>query len=190
MDQRKTEYFDFGTKKIVDAAGVIFEAEQCDCLSYLRLLKLLYIADRESIRETGRPIIGTRPVAMERGPLHSKVLDLINGTTRYDNTLWREFICKDNHNIRLIKKPDKLSLSRYEVEKLRETVTKYKNMDDWKLVDITHKFAEWVKNKKEKSNTIPFDDIIEAVNRSGIKQDILDDAKRVNSLNRRYGVVR
>jgi uncharacterized phage-associated protein len=48
-------------------------------MSYLRMLKLLYIADRESLRATGRPITGDQMVAMEHGPVLSGVFDLIKG---------------------------------------------------------------------------------------------------------------
>lgn len=38
-------------------------------MSYLRMLKLLYLADRESLKETGHTITGDRVVAMEHGPV-------------------------------------------------------------------------------------------------------------------------
>jgi len=58
---------------------VLLKFEESREMDRVRLLKLLYIADRESIAQTGEPILGTKLVAMKWGPLHSKVLDLING---------------------------------------------------------------------------------------------------------------
>ena len=72
-------YFQFGTRKIVEAAAVLLRSSQHGRMGRLRLLKLLYIADRESLRETGRPIVGTKLVAMDLGPVHSEVYDLIKG---------------------------------------------------------------------------------------------------------------
>jgi uncharacterized phage-associated protein len=49
-------------------------------MHYYRLLKLLYVADRECLRETSRPIVGGRYIATARGPLHRTLLDLVNGS--------------------------------------------------------------------------------------------------------------
>jgi uncharacterized phage-associated protein len=44
-------------------------------MNYMRLLKLLYIAERETLGRTGRPIVGGPVTAMERGPVLLEVLD-------------------------------------------------------------------------------------------------------------------
>jgi len=75
-------YFHFSTKKIIEAGAVLLGCRSQRRMSYLRLLKLLYMADRESLKETGWPIIGTQPVAMDYGPVHSEVYDLVKGTHR------------------------------------------------------------------------------------------------------------
>ncbi len=183
-------YFHFGTRKIVEAAGVLLRSEPCRRMSYLRLLKLLYISDRESLQETGRPIIGTRTVAMEHGPVHSEVLDLIKGQ-RWDEPVWGEFIRKDGYEVELQKEkePGVLSLSRYEIGKLDEVAARYRDMDDWQLVGITHEFPEWEMNHKEGTSTdIPLQDIIQAVGRSAEQEAILQDAERTNALNKLFGV--
>jgi uncharacterized phage-associated protein len=50
-----------------------------DRMEYVRLLKLLYIADREMMAEAGAPITGDRAVAMDHGPVLSHVYDLVKG---------------------------------------------------------------------------------------------------------------
>lgn len=48
----------FSTKKATQAVSVILKAAP-DCqMDYRKLMTLLYIADRESIKETGSPITG------------------------------------------------------------------------------------------------------------------------------------
>jgi hypothetical protein len=44
-----------------------------DRMEYVRLLKLLYIADREMMAEAGAPVTGDRAVAMDHGPVLSHV---------------------------------------------------------------------------------------------------------------------
>lgn len=74
-------HFPLKVDKTIQAVGVLFRAEGVQRANCMRLLKLLYIADRESIREVGRPITGGAVVAMERGPVLEEVYDLIPGAT-------------------------------------------------------------------------------------------------------------
>ena len=57
-------FYPFKIDKAIQAAGVLLNEHQRGQMEYLRLLKLLYIADREAIAETGQPIVGSRVVAM------------------------------------------------------------------------------------------------------------------------------
>jgi len=180
-------YFHFGTKKIVEAAATLLRSDPCHRMSYMRLLKLLYIADRESLRETGRPIVGTRPVAMDYGPVHSEALDLVNGE-HWDEAVWSEFMRRDGYEAELTKDPGVLALSRYEIEKLTETAARYQDTSDWELVEVTHAFPEWVKNHQPgTSTTIPFEHILEAVGRADDREEILRDAEETRALNRLLG---
>jgi len=53
-------------------------------MNYLKLMKLLYLADRESMRRNGRPISGDRYVSMDHGPVLSQTLNLINGARKFE----------------------------------------------------------------------------------------------------------
>jgi len=153
-------------------------------MSYLRLLKLLYIADRESLRESGRPIVGTRPVAMDFGPVLSEVLDLVNGQ-HADEAVWSEFIRKDGYAVALEKDPGVLSLSRHEIERLTKTSEEYRNTDDWEIVKQTHAFEEWKNNITLGTSTpIPLEDMIKAVGRANELEDILQEAEQTTVLRR------
>ena len=177
-------YFRFGTRKIVEAAATLLRSEACRRMSYLRLLKLLYIADRESLRERGRPIVGTRPVAMNYGPVLSEVLDLVNGQ-HPDEAIWSEFIRKDGYAVALDKDPGVLALSRREIAKLTETAEEYRTWDDWQIVNHTHSFDEWKQNNVPgTSTTIPLEDILRAVGRTDEVGIILQEAEETVALRR------
>jgi uncharacterized phage-associated protein len=45
----------------------------------LKLIKLLYLADRDCFLKEGHPITGDTPVAMDHGPVPSACLDVLNG---------------------------------------------------------------------------------------------------------------
>ena len=64
--------FRFDFDKTLQAAGVLLSLDG-DRMEQIRLLELLYIADRELLAETGRTITGDRAVAMRHGPVLSQV---------------------------------------------------------------------------------------------------------------------
>jgi uncharacterized phage-associated protein len=154
-------------------------------MSYLRLLKLLYIADRESLQTGNRPIVGTRPVAMKNGPLHSKVLDLINQRD-IDEPKWSRFIQRQGYEVVLVRDPGVSELSRFEIDLLNRVARDHSNMDDWELVEHTHTFGEWKEcYQEDTSSTIRVEDILAALNVSpGDKDEILNDLREDCELNR------
>jgi uncharacterized phage-associated protein len=46
-------------------------------MSYIKLMKLLYLADREALIRWGRPITTDRYVSMDNGPVLSRIYNLI-----------------------------------------------------------------------------------------------------------------
>lgn len=175
-------------QKTAQAVGVLLRCERRQQMSKLRLLKLLYIADRESLQETGRPIIGRKVVAMDHGPLHSEVLDLINGR-HFHEPEWSKFFFREGYRVELIQDPGVGDLSRYEIDKLQEIAQRYDDFSDWQVAhEVTHGFAEWKKNWREgTSAVIPFEDIIDAVGRSADAAAILSDVKTAAEFDRIFG---
>ncbi len=179
--------FRFPIRKTIEAAGVLAGFEHSLRISRLRLLKLLYIADRESLKETGRPMLGVKAVAMDHGPLHSEVFDLVKGE-HIQEPAWSRFFRNAGYHVERIADPGRASLSRYEIEKLTEVSERFSPLDDWQVADETHKFGEWEKNaEKGTSRPIPFEDIIDAVGRSSDKAAILQDARDKATADRLFG---
>jgi len=177
-------FFRCKTEKAIQAAAVLLRLAADRRMSYLRLLKLLYIADRESLNRSLRPIIGSRPVAMKEGPLHSEVLDLVKGR-HVDEPLWSEYIRRDRYEIELVKDPGVSELSRFEIDLLTEISEDLASESDWEIVERTHGFPEWDKNyTANTSRTIPLEDLIDAVGRSAEKEEILEEAKEDAAIDR------
>src|SRR4051812_27718977 len=62
-------------------------------MNYMKLIKLLYLADRTALLRWGRPITFARPISMRHGPVLSEVLDLINeGQLAPETSAWRDTI--------------------------------------------------------------------------------------------------
>src|SRR6266699_3650584 len=112
--------FEFDVAKTIEAIGVLLRSLDRRQLEYLTLLKMLYIADRESLKDRGRPITGDQVVAMKQGPVLSGVYDLINFNRPKDISLWARFFSKDEYDLVLNEAPATDQLSRYEIRKLQE----------------------------------------------------------------------
>lgn len=184
----RTVAFRFNTRKTIQAVGVLLKQKSGRRDNYMRVLKLLYAADRDSIQETGAPITGDNVVAMRRGPVLSGVLHLIKGE-HISAGDWDRAIRKDAYDIELIDDPGVDELSRYEVRKLHEISKRYADKDEWAMVRLTHKFPEWQKNKPTGNTceTIPLEDILDAVGRGADKETILREAAYAREVDRLFG---
>jgi uncharacterized phage-associated protein len=180
--------FTFQSQKTMQAVAVLLKREHAKRTNYMRLLKILYIADREALQQTGRTITGDRVVAMERGPVLSNVLNLIK-SEHSESQAWDEYFHKDAYDIELIDDPGNGLLSRFEIRTLHDISTKFAQSDEWDLVNITHGFPEWQNNKPKEGtcNPIPVEDIIVAVGREADKDDILGRAAHSRAMDKFFG---
>ena len=173
--------------KTIQAIGILLRQDGVRSMNYMRLLKLLYIADRESLRDTGRTIVGGPVVAMERGPVLEEVYDLIRGRHRH-MPLWDEYLRTSHFNLELINDPDVGLLSRSEIETLQATAKQHAENDEWELSRLTHDFPEWQKNHAGKSSQpIPFQDVLAAVGRAGDLPSILEEVEEKNHIENLLG---
>jgi uncharacterized phage-associated protein len=180
--------FRFDQKKTTQAVAFLLKQTENGCANYMRLIKLLYMADRESLKETGRPITGDQFVAMERGPVLSHLLHLIKDESP-GSPEWSKFIRRRRYHIEIVTDPGNSELCRYEIEKLREIWERYQDLDEWAMVGETHKLTEWKKNnpKKASCNPIPLDDVLAAVGMSERRSEILRDAHESRAITRLFG---
>jgi uncharacterized phage-associated protein len=178
-------------QKAIQAVGVLLRREGKRA-GRLRLLKLLYIADREMLRDHGRLILGSRLVAMKHGPVHSEVLDLINGK-HHSEPEWSQYFCNDGRDVRLAKEPGVGELSSYEIDRLNKVVDLRTSLSDWDVADETHGFREWLDiytdPNENKSIPIAIESVIAAVGREGDKDAILQDLKDFDAFDRFFSDV-
>lgn len=129
--------------------AAFFADKEGGTIAVLKLVKLLYLADRESLRRYGEPITYDSPVSMPKGPVLSRSLDLINGFERgAPAAQWDEWM-KDRagHDVQLkrhFERDDLDELSDADVEVLEAVWDAFGHMDKWTLSDWTHdNCAEW-----------------------------------------------
>jgi uncharacterized phage-associated protein len=179
--------FRHNLEKTIEAAAVLLRTDRTQRMNYMKLLKLLYIADRESIKETGRPITGDHVVAMERGPVLSRTLDLIRGLDARSDQ-WSRFIEEDHHYVKLIESPGRGHLCRADIQTLERVAGRFEDYDEWDMVEYTHTLPEWLKNKSgTASRPIPLGDILSALGMADKEQDISARARESSAIRSFFG---
>jgi uncharacterized phage-associated protein len=115
-------------------------------MSYMKLVKLLYLADREALLRWGRPITTDRYVSMDHGPVVSNVYEIIRSEPQPQmGQFWRRFISEPdgNYDVSLLSSPAPSELSAAEELLLREIFTSHGGKTRWQLRDFCHTLPEW-----------------------------------------------
>jgi uncharacterized phage-associated protein len=135
----------FNERKATEAAAHLLKLRG-GRMSYMKLIKLLYLADREALLRFGCPITTDRYVSMDRGPVLSRVLNLITEEKEpASQSLWTNAISEpDHYEVHLNKEIEPEELSDAEIELLDEIFRQYGQLDRWSLIKITHDLPEWV----------------------------------------------
>jgi uncharacterized phage-associated protein len=183
--------FRLDTQKAIEAAATLLRLHRNRCMDWKRLLALLYIVDRESLKRTGRPIIGGRLVAMKHGPVHSEVYNFIKGGHAHQSRWSPHFGNDDGHRILLRDDPDIRALSRFDINLLNEVSQAYASFGTWDVANKTHDFPEYKPHEENvrANNTsvvIRFEDLIDAVDRGADKEAILQDAAEKDHFDRLF----
>ena len=136
--------FVFDEQKAAQAAAYLLRRHG-EPMPYIKLIKLLYLADRRALIETGYPITGDRLVSMPKGPVLSQILDLITWESRDEGSEWRKHVSLPfNYLVMAIGPRDQGRLSDYDRSALDAVFDEFGRMDKWDVVDHTHTLPEWV----------------------------------------------
>lgn len=137
--------FVFNEQKAAEAAAHLLRRAGKP-VPYLKLLKLLYLADRDTLIDRGFPITGDKMVAMPKGPVLSNILNRItDGPVPQAPSPWFEYVSPpEGYAVRLLQEPpDEGELSDYELSMLDAVFERYGEVDRWALVELTHELPEW-----------------------------------------------
>ncbi len=113
-------------------------------MSYLKLIKLLYLADREALNRWGIRLTTDRHVSMPKGPVVSNIYNLIIG--ELESPYWSAHISPPVGSFEIELRDEPCStgrLSRAEESLLYEIFDQYGHMNRWDLVKFTHNLPEW-----------------------------------------------
>ena len=150
--------FSFDALRTVQACALLLR-DAGGQKNYTWLLKVLYLADRRSLLETGRPITGSTFVSMASGPVLSEVYACIK--SRPARPAWDEHIVREGRfDVRLIKDPGDDELSDYDVRLLKELTVKHQCDDYSRMISIVRLLGEWHDPAPEKVMPLPAAEIL------------------------------
>jgi uncharacterized phage-associated protein len=153
----------YNARKAAQVAAFFAKAEGGK-INVLKLVKLIYLADREALAHFEAPILCDNFVSMDHGPVNSITLNHVNGLAE-DREDWDKFIGKrSDRDIPLANPELKLSdldeLSAAELKILELIWLRFGKMDRFALRDHTHKIClEW-EDPKGSSVPIPVERIL------------------------------
>lgn len=137
--------FHYNPRKAAQAAAFLVRLNggQMDTLS---LIKILYLSDRKSLTERGRPITGDAMVSMPHGPVLSRIYDEIKTTAEEERTPWYELLTERNAHVISLREenPPTDELSQFERDILAETHGKYARYGPMDLRNLTHHLPEYI----------------------------------------------
>lgn len=166
-------------------AACIFIAKEGGTINYMKLLKLLYLADRQRLLERGCPITYDSFSALKHGPILSYTYNLINhGVSPGVDSYWlRHISAPENYNVSLKAQDFSFdSLSCAELKVLDDIYEKLGHLDEWGIVDWCHNtenVPEW-KSPGESSKPIHIYEILEAEGKTPM--EIIQIEKELSSV--------
>lgn len=155
-------------------------------MSYVKLIKLLYLSDREALIRLGRPITTDRFISMDNGPVVCRIYDLIrNEPPPNCFQIWRKFISNpENYEVRLLGDPGSGELSRPEQELIDEVFAQHGRQSRWRVVDYSRSLPEWT-YPDGGALPIEYRDILKAADKPEKEISAVEDALEYAALEER-----
>ncbi len=134
------------TKKIIQALVYLANRQPEKMLDNMKAFKLLWLADRYHLRQTGRTITGDAYYAMPFGivPSDAKCLLEDEKTKLKDPKGYKNrYLVVGDHQYKAIAEPDLQVFSDSDQAALDRVLDLYNDFDALQLSELSHKFPEW-----------------------------------------------
>ena len=133
-------------------------------MNILKLVKLVYLVDRQALLTFGRPVTFDHFFCMIHGPVVSSTMDCINAIPEDETTTyWSDFITpRDGHSVCLLRDPMSDQLSPAEESVVAEIYENFGRMTHWELRDYTHTLPEWKAPREKTRVPLPYGEVMKA----------------------------
>lgn len=181
----------FNVRKAAQVAAY-FAMRQGKRISILKLVKLVYLADRQSMREFGHPILDDKFVSMPHGPVNSYTYNYINGMFG-ECPEWSEFVgSRFGNNIGAVGQidvDDLDELSDADLSALKQVWEDFGGMSPWELRQWTHdNCPEW-EDPEGGSEPIPHSRIFKFLGHND-GEELADDIQQKRSIDEIFAALR
>jgi hypothetical protein len=150
--------FKFQPEKAIAVMGYILT--RLGPTDRVKLMKMIYLADREHFIRTGVPITGDRQCAMDYGPVPSQCLNLLGDASPLPRDYVFRYLHLNDFRVEMREAPSFDQLGDSERAVLDEIISSAGPKDVWKLVRETHKLPEYTESFVEgTSRPIPYERI-------------------------------
>ena len=134
----------FDKEKALNA--LLYVANRVQCKDFHKIFKIIYFADRQHLADWGRPITGDTYIAMEAGPVPSRLYDMlkiVRGDSYLPDTegLGMYFQVENWMYMRPLQDADLHKLSANEQEAMSEAIVKYAALSYDEIKEKSHDIA-------------------------------------------------
>lgn len=114
-------------------------------MNYTKLLKLMYIIDRNSLKSRGFPLTYDTYISMDNGPVLSVTYDAIKGIDMDGGNLWGQDLQRADSVYEVSWNGETLigKLSRADIRLIDSVWTEFGDYSYSELITYVHKFKEW-----------------------------------------------
>jgi len=159
----------FARKPVKIVESILYLALKGVQLDQYKLVKLLYLADREHLRRFGRPITFDKYVAMEFGPVASCAYDIVRGKKvhGFDADLLPFELERHDKVISVVRPKREIvhdEFSRSDLAVLDEIADMYGDKSFSDLYELTHEHFAYHRawsNRSTKADEMRFEDFLE-----------------------------
>lgn len=155
--------------------AVYFLEQEDGKMNKLKLMKLLYLAERESLLRYGMSMTGDYVVSMDHGMVLSKTLDLARETAidAHPDGWYAKIARHGQYDLELTSSDTELDeLSQADLGILKDIWDRFGHMDQWTIRNHTHTLPEW-KNPHGTSISVPPKDLLQILGYSESEADEL-----------------
>jgi uncharacterized phage-associated protein len=142
--------FNFDYKKTTQSLN-LFAFKSGGTINRMKAFKLIYLADRYHLRKYSRLITNDTYFAMDNGPVASGVKDIAEESDyigRDERNYASKYIAVAPPYDLVSKKPtDTDVFSDSDIEAINYAWDKFGHLDEWAIVDLTHKYPDWYKHE-------------------------------------------
>lgn len=144
MEKQKKIEFRFNKQKANTV--ILYLANKDYGISKMRLLKYVFFADFYHINQYGRPILGDHYVAMDNGPVLSKLYDMLKYSSR-DYSIEKRMIIIPKAE------PDLEYLSKSDIEALDYALENYSQYETLEMSKMSHEYEVWKQARQNSPNS-------------------------------------